>query len=378
MFPDGDPPTGLAMTEGRGRTWRKTERSSGRDRSVRALTPVLGIVLLVAITLLMGAVVASTGFGFLDHLVDPAGVAGLGQSVEVTIGEDEASHALQVVHRSGETLPVEELTIVVSAAGTTTRTAVPATGGLADGEWSAGERATLPLEADTVCAGDPDSVEIRLVQRTSPERSQVVSSRTVPVRPGQFVISEGSVEPTVDYSAAVELLGTAFTYGAGGPDIPVTVEVAVGDDTDEPWPGNVNDGNNPRTNTYADREGGEGIVVTAEGQSYGGYAGHEVNSEDDEGTFVHVLRDGSEAPDVAGFGDQEDAAEFVEDYVEDGSIVLDDNQAIYLFELSHSAGGSGADFQDAVVLVSLDTESSTVTVDGNGEGESVILCPAEA
>ncbi|MFC6941562.1 hypothetical protein ACFQE8_16570 [Salinirubellus sp. GCM10025818] len=118
--------------------------------------------------------------------------------------------------------------------------------------------------------------------------------------------------------------------------------------------------------------------MTAEGQSYGGYAGHEVNSKDDEGTYVHVLRDGSEAPDVEGFGDQEDAAEFVADYVDDGEIVLDDNQAIYLFELSHSTEGSGADFQDAVVLVSLETESSAITVDENGEGESVILCPAEA
>ncbi|MFC6941563.1 type IV pilin N-terminal domain-containing protein [Salinirubellus sp. GCM10025818] len=240
------------MTEGRGGVGRETGRSGGRDGSARALTPVLGVVLLVAIALLMSAIVASMGFGFIDHLVDPAGIAGLGQSVEVTVGEDETTHALQVVHRSGETLPVEELTVVVSGAGTTTRTAVPPTGDLADGQWSAGERVSLALDADTVCAGDPDSVEVRLVQRTSPDRSQVISSRTVPVRPGQFVITEGSVEPTVDYSAAVELLGTAFTYGAGGPDIPVTVEVAVGDDTDEPWPGNVNDGGihgRPRTPT---------------------------------------------------------------------------------------------------------------------------------
>lgn len=156
------------------------------------------------------------------------------------------------------------------------------------------------------------------------------------------------------------------------------MEVSVGDETDQPWPGNVNDGGNPRTTSYADREAGEGIVVTAEGQSYGGYSGHEVNSVADVGTYVYVLRDGSDAPDIEGFADQDDAEAFIAEYVDDGTIELDDNQAIYLLELSHSTQNSGADFQDAVVLVSLETNTETVTLGENSEGEDVILCPAEA
>ena len=363
------------MAGTRGRAGEPSERAQERER---ALSPVVGVLLLAAIVLLLAVVVGATAFGFTDSLGSPASVAGLGQSVEVTVGEDETTNTLQVVHRSGQTLPVDALTVVVSAGGTTTRTAVPATGALADGEWSAGERVSLPLDASTVCAGDPHSVEVDLVQRTGDERTHVISSRTVPVRPGQFVISEGSVEPTVDYSAEVTLLGTGFTYGAGGPNIPITVEVSVGPDTYTPWPGNVNDAGNPRTTTYADREAGEGIVVRAEGLAFGGYAGHEVDSAAEEGTFVHVLRNGSDAPDVEGFGDQADAADFVEDYVEDGRIVLDENQAIYLFELSRSTGNSGADFQDVVALVTLDTATSTVTVDEGGDGEAVVLCPADA
>ena len=351
----------------------------GRNESgARGLTPVLGILLLVGIALLLAVIVVSAGFGFLTKLVDPAAIAGLGQSVQVTVGGDETTHTLQVVHRSGETLRVDELTAVISAGGTTTRMAVPATGALADGEWSAGERVSLPLDTATVCAGDPDSVEISFVQQTGPEQTRIISSQTVPVQPGQFVISEGAVEPTAAYSADVELLGTAFTYGADGPDIPITVAVSVGEDTYDPWPGDVNDGANPRTTSYDDRTAGEGIVVTVEGQPYNGYSGHEVNSQSDEGTYVYVLRNGSDAPDVEGFGDQDDAVAFVEEYVEDGTIVLDDNQAIFLFELSHSTEDSSADFQDAVVLVSLETSENTVTVDENGDGEAVILCPADA
>ena len=360
------------MTGDRGQ-WRGWNESGARG-----LTPVLGVLLIVGIAVLLAVIVVAAGFGFLTKLVDPAAIAGLGQSVQVTVGGDETTHTLQIVHRSGETLPVEELTAVVSAGGTTTRMAVPATGALADGEWSAGERVSLPLDTATVCAGDPDSVEISLVQQTGPERTQIISSQTVPVQPGQFVISEGSVEPTVDYSADVELLGTAFTSGAGGPDIPITVEVAVGDDTYDPWPGDVNDGANPRTTSYEDRAAGEGIVVTVEGQPYGGYPGHEVNSQSDGGTYVYVLRNGSDAPDVEGFGDQDDAAAFVADYIDEGTITLDDDQAIYLFELSHSTEGSSADFQDAVVLVSLETTSSSVTIDENGKDEAAILCPADA
>jgi hypothetical protein len=335
-------------------------------------------MLTVGIALLLTTIVVGTGFGYVTYLGDPAAVTGMGQSVQVAVEDNETTHTLELVHRSGETLPVDALTAVVSGGGTTTRTAIPATGALADGEWSSGERLSLPIDAAAVCAGDPDSVEINLVQRTGSERSHVISSRTVPVRPGQFVISGGAVEPTVDYSADVELLGTAFTAGAGGPDIPVTVGVSVGEDTYQPWPGNVNDGANPRTAAYADREAGEGIVVTVTGGAYGGYAGHVVDSRDDEGTFVHVLRNGSSAPDVEGFGDQDDAAAFVADYVDDGTIVLDDDQAIFLFELSHSTESASADFQDAVVLVTLDTTSSTVTVSENGEGRAVILCPTGA
>jgi FlaG/FlaF family flagellin (archaellin) len=334
---------------------------------------------LLAIVVLLGAVIGVMTLGFSDSLGDPSSMAVKGQSVQVDVAEDETTQTLQLVHRSGQNIAVEDLEIIVSGdSGTSTRLSVPKTGDVADGTWSTGDRIDLSLDASTVCSGDPDSVDIQLVQQPSEERSYLISSTTVPVKPGQFTISGGGVSPTVDYDADAELLGTALTYGPGGPDIPISVTVGVGSDSYTPWPGNVNDGGNPRSESFAGRTAGESIVITAEGEPYGGYSGHVVNSQADAGTFVHVLRNGSAAPDVSGFADQSNAEEFVDEYVDNGRMVLDDNQAIYLFELSHSTSNTGADFQDAVVLVTLDTSESVTTLQEGESGTDVILCPAEA
>lgn len=343
----------------------------------RGLSSVVGTSLLLVIVLLLASMTGMMSMGFTSALGDSAAVFGSGQGIQVTLNGNETTHEFEMVHRSGDPVPVDRLSVVVRGADGTSRHSLSATGDLADGVWSSGDRVRLELDAEDVCAGSPDSVEVLLVEQTGPERSFVVSSKTVSVVPGGFVITEGAVEPTVDYSAEVELLGSAFTEGAGGPDIPISVEVGVGTDSYTPWPGDINDGANPRTTSYADRSAGEGIVVTATGQSYGGYTSHTVDSASDAGTFVHVLRNGSDAPDVEGFGDQSNAEEYVRDYVENGTIVLDDNQAIYLFELSHSTTGSQADYQDVVVLVSLETTEDTVDVREHN-GQNVVVCPASA
>jgi len=93
--------------------------------------------------------------------------------------------------------------------------------------------------------------------------------------------------------------------------------------------------------------------------------------------WVYVLRDGDTPPNIQGFGDQESAEDFVSPYLdESGNISLDENQAIYLFELGNSQTGSAADFQDVVVLVSLTTEAET-GVKRLESHESVMVCPSE-
>jgi hypothetical protein len=76
----------------------------------------------------------------------------------------------------------------------------------------------------------------------------------------------------------------------------------------------------------------------------------------DQSPSVKVLRDGDPVPDLAGFESQADAVEFVRNYIDPdtNTMHLHENQAIYLFELgTTNLRSSAADFQDAVVLVTL-------------------------
>lgn len=85
----------------------------------------------------------------------------------------------------------------------------------------------------------------------------------------------------------------------------------------------------------------------------------EVDSSNDTPT-CWVLKDGDPAPTVAGWGDQADAAAYVQNYIDSTNhINLADNQAILLFELYTTNQSNAAfDSQDVVFLVTLDDVSS--------------------
>lgn len=72
-------------------------------------------------------------------------------------------------------------------------------------------------------------------------------------------------------------------------------------------------------------------------------------------------------------------ADYAEPFIENGTISLDDNQAIYLFDFNRRGPDhETADYQDAVVLVSFFTRETTgTTVHETSEGRQVIVCPAE-
>ncbi len=100
----------------------------------------------------------------------------------------------------------------------------------------------------------------------------------------------------------------------------------------------------------------------------------EANSTDsDDADIVKVLRNGDAVPNVQGFGSQSSAEEFLAHYIDFDSkrVTLDDNQAIYLFELSKlSPSDPGTDYQDLVVLISLAKEQDDfITEPGPGDAE---------
>ncbi len=178
-----------------------------------------------------------------------------------------------------------------------------------------------------------------------------------------FEISDGRVVPTEDFAVKVSVLGAAIT--SSGENMPVTVLVNIGGESHEPFgdhddpnAGDVNDGSPPRHFIVQETFDPEsGIDITGTSWRTSGDLYLQRNSHE-ESPSVKVLRDGDAVPDIAGYEDQSNAVEFVRDYIDEetGTMTMDANQSIYLFELGTTRlTSSAADFQDLVVLVTLGT-----------------------
>lgn len=130
---------------------------SGRIRDCnRGLTPVVGIVLLIAITLLLASTVAAFAFGLGDQTRETR-VPTVAVSFEYE-RVDGGDDTLDIVHKSGEDVAVDNLDVDIEGA--------TCSGGnpdghydLADfgpsGEFTAGETATIDGSSFS-CSGDLD------------------------------------------------------------------------------------------------------------------------------------------------------------------------------------------------------------------------------
>lgn len=172
----------------------------------------------------------------------------------------------------------------------------------------------------------------------------------------EFDIVDGTVVPNETYTGSVEVIAVAIQHGGDGVRVPVHVEVGVGDTLADPWPENVNTGERYRYD-LGTHPSGTPITVVASTSYVGTVESTDVN---DEPQLVYVLRDGDQVPDVAGYNGQKSVGGYL---VEAGfvdaatnTVVLDDDQAIYLFELGATDEDSRAfDLQDAVVVVTLES-----------------------
>lgn len=210
---------------------------------------------------------------------------------------------------------------------------------------------------------DIERLKVFAIQKVEAEEDEPVA----------FEIVGGHVVPSEQYAVKVTVLGAAITYG-GDYDIPVTVQARIGGETVEPfgdfdkavW-GNVNDGDNSDP-FIAPQVYDAGTAVSIKARSWtkkkSWYNG---NSNNHWQTFltadsnydspqVIALRNGDAVPNIEPFMNQDDLVDFIRDYIDDetNTVILDENQAIYLFELGTTQLWSdAADFQDLVVLVTL-------------------------
>ncbi len=188
-----------------------------------------------------------------------------------------------------------------------------------------------------------------------------------------FDIDGGHVVPTEDFAAKVTVLGAAISYG-GAYDMPVTVKIKVGGNYIEPFgssslavDGNVNDAFNPRHYILPSVQNA-GTAISIKGTSWKkkswSYSGssnshwkkHLSVNSDDNSPAVLTLRNGDPVPNIVPFQNQSSILDFIKDYIDENTntMLLDENQAIYLFEIgTTNLSNSAADFQDLVVLVTL-------------------------
>ncbi|MEM6256867.1 MAG: hypothetical protein AAGI37_00975 [Planctomycetota bacterium] len=181
-----------------------------------------------------------------------------------------------------------------------------------------------------------------------------------------FDINAGKITPTEDFMIMVSVLGSAIT--SKGTDIPVTVQLNIGDQTVNPWgdatdheAADVNDPYAPTRNYVVnelfevdENSNPADTEVTITARSWvNGSVYIEANSHE-QSEQVKILRDGDDVPSIDGLNDQADVLYFIEPYIDfdTNTISLDENQAIYLFEIGTTdMSKSSADFQDLVALV---------------------------
>lgn len=135
----------------------------------------------------------------------------------------------------------------------------------------------------------------------------------------------------------------------------------------QPVNATVNDSNNPRDYILPTTHS-SGTAITLEARSWvkkNNNVNGAVNSHwqtyltidsDDNSPNVLTLKNGDAVSSIVPFMDQPLIVDFIRDYVDvnTNTIVLDENQVIYLFELGTTdLNSSAADFQDLVVLVTL-------------------------
>lgn len=171
---------------------------------------------------------------------------------------------------------------------------------------------------------------------------------------------EGNTVTLVESGVQAEfkVLGSEITCGSGGSAINVRAKLCMNNACNELW-------------GYSDLDGGEVHAVTTSqtntefkviANSYLSSCGNFNKTYGSDNVYqVRVLKNGQDVPNLDGYGGQQSVSDYVQDYVSNGKIVLNPNQAIFLFELGTDLNGyapgsnlpSSADFQDLVVLMTV-------------------------
>ncbi len=127
----------------------------------RAVSPVIGVILMVAITVILAAVIGTFVLGLGDQVSQTTPQASFSFDYERNSSGDDT---LTIAHNGGDTLDANEVNVTVSGANTTRSSYNWAEAPL-DGSSSVSAGSSVTLDGDVAASGDLDlrSATVRVV-----------------------------------------------------------------------------------------------------------------------------------------------------------------------------------------------------------------------
>jgi len=342
--------------------------------------------------LITGVFVLSLGslFVFVNSIDTPV------DSTRISVEEwvDAPSNTIYLRHVGGEPIDTKDLKINVQINGTNY---VYSSSNISEnlggkGFWELADVIQINTSQEWgIGIANEENMDVKLIDTNSKEvlpKYRISFSPESPASSIDFDIENDTVVPQEDFISSFTVIGAAFQGSYLGHskviyyDRMVTSQLKVGSKTFDPW----GDYNLPVTSNLNGRTTNSwslpatypaGTPVTVIGQAWDRKSSShrlsptynldytldsswskenclEVSSENHPDN-LKVLRNGDSVPNISGAMDQDSIADFVAGYVEDGKIVLDENEVIFLFELGTTElHSSAADFQDLVILMTID------------------------
>lgn len=180
---------------------------------------------------------------------------------------------------------------------------------------------------------------------------------------------DGGVTTKERVHVTFRALGSAITYGAGGPEIEVYAWASLngGLSWTELFDGRDIDGG--ESQTFEDIDEDTDIMLKVRAYYRQGrrtYYDKTYRSNDRSG-HIYLLENGDNPPEYEPFDNQDALETFLADVIgSNGRISIGRNDVVMLAELGSSLSSSSSDFQDAVILVEFTSESEAVSGGGSG------------
>ena len=171
----------------------------------------------------------------------------------------------------------------------------------------------------------------------------------------QFTVKDdGTIQTTGTVDATVKVLGSAVTYGTGGPDVKVRVSAST--DGGQTWISLFDDKNVSGGEQQVLRNLPSGTKLLFKVNGRHSWLFNRTFQSNDSGGHMLVLRNGSALPAFDAFANQSSLASFLRGVLDtNGHIKIGKHDAIFLTELD-TLWKTSADFQDAVIQTSFAAE----------------------